>query len=43
MGEKFKEYNMFIAQGIQLDDMEQYSQRTCLRIFGVPVECSSSA
>ncbi len=44
MQEKFKEYdNAFMAQGIQLDDMEQYSRRTCLRIFGVPLETPSSA
>lgn len=44
VSEKFKEYdNIFIAQGIHLDDMEQYSRRTCLRIFGIPVETSSSA
>lgn len=44
MKDKFKEYDeIFIAQGIQLDDMEQYSRRTCLRIFGIPVETSASA
>ena len=44
MQEKFKEYdNAFMAQGIQLDGMEQYSRRTCLRIFGVPLETPPSA
>ena len=44
MNEKFKEYdNNLTVQGIQLDDMEQYSRRTCHRIFGIPVETSPSA
>ena len=43
MSGKFKEYdNIFIAQSIKLDGMEQYSRRTCLRIFGIPIDTSSS-
>ena len=42
MNGKFKEYYNNLT-GIQLDDMEQYSRRTCLRIFGIPVETSPSA